>query len=72
MTRNQMLPPMGRDCLITPEHGASFIVGKGAEWCPHSAHLLGDPKAITPQLLSKQEAWLDERAKTAPTEAAAS
>jgi hypothetical protein len=61
--QQQHLPPHGRPCLITPEHGLSFVVGKGnAEWCPHSDHLIGPVSKLTPQLLVKQQAYLDDLA----------
>ena len=49
----------GRDCLITPEHGASIVLGSGAEWCPNQAHDKAKPKESG--LLTKQQAWLDAR-----------
>ena len=59
--QQQQLPPHGRPCLIDPTHGLSFVVGaRNVEWCPHSSHVSG--KAITPQLLTKQQAYLDDRA----------
>ena len=64
----------GADCLITPDHGASVVLGSGAEWCPNQAHDSARPKP-EPGLLSKQQAWLDAKAKGATNdqpEAAAS
>jgi hypothetical protein len=41
-------------CLIDPEHGATFVLRGGAEWCAHQSH---DGKS--PAMRSKQQDWLD-------------
>jgi len=51
----------GPDCLITPEHGASYVLPGGSAWCPSQAHDKADP--IEPGLLTKQQAWLEAKAK---------
>jgi hypothetical protein len=51
----------GAVCLITPAHGPSVVLSGGAEWCPNQAHDAADP--VEPGLLSRQQKWLDEKAK---------
>lgn len=41
----------GRPCLVSPEHGPSFVLTSGREWCPHHDHDM--PKAA-PSMLDKQ------------------
>lgn len=58
MNGRQHLPPEGRDCLLTPSHGPSLVIGrKNAEWCPHSDHSKAKPPE--PSLLSAQQAQID-------------
>ena len=53
---------MGRVCISHPDHGETYVLRGGREWCPSSEHAASATAKATPTFLDAQQKALDDLA----------